>query len=198
MVTKCGLSSTFLRPRIINHLHSVHNLLSEFSSLSINSVASTYPEDALAPRDTAVGSQTGTIAKVKLQSLPISQGLLERIHPDPPNAPPTDILALCFWSTIPHISCKILPQVLPTVATGRSLLSTGSAGKVPSKAVICKFRWIKTLKSKADIVANVTVGSVRKTSFVLAGVVFYGMISETNAEAHLTLEINKSHVVFLN
>lgn len=50
---------------------------------------------------------------------------------------------------------------------------------------------MKTLKSKADIVANVTVVSVRKTSFVLAGIVFYGMISETNAEIHLTLEINK-------
>lgn len=133
MVTKCGLSSTFLPPRIISHLHSVYNLLSVLSSLSINSIASTYPEDALA-RDTAVGSQTGTTSKVKLQHLPISQGLLEKIHPDTPNAPSTDILALYFWSTIPKNSCKILPQMLTTVTTGRSLLSTSSAGKVPSKA----------------------------------------------------------------
>lgn len=47
-ISKCGCISSSLPPGIINSLHSMHDLLSVLSSLSVDSAAETYLEDALA------------------------------------------------------------------------------------------------------------------------------------------------------
>jgi len=112
---KCGVSLTSLPSRIINHLHSQHNLLSVLSALSNSSAASTYPEDKMLPMSDTV---VGITAKLKVRPVPISQALSERIHPDPPNSPLTDTLELTGPLLLGHhptTLCRILPHALPSL-----------------------------------------------------------------------------------
>lgn len=167
------------------------------SILSNDSAASTYPEVMLAPMsDTVVGSQTGTTAKLKVRPVPVPHALLEKIHPDPPNSPPTDTLELTGPSLRGHHLNHPLqnPALRAVLRPHRHSLPGPREGAWAAQALQAELSVKRSLQMDENTEKEnryVTVTSVTKISLVLAGGVYDWMISEINVDVHMALEVNK-------